>query len=351
MMQERILILSSFGYQNNLLGGQTIKSRAIHALLKQKEKEYNFQTSTFDIQPLHTAFLRSPILLWRIFRCNQLVYIGSSNSVRYLFPFIFLFSKLSRCKIHAPVVGGRLDIILTKNPFLGRLYRKIDSILPQTEELKESLESKFGYRNVHLLHNFRVTTEREPPARDFHNATPLKMVFMARVEPMKGVDTLFELDRALTEEKLNATIDIYGPVLPSYREKFDESLHFSTKIRYCGVLAPEDVHERLSEYHLMLLPTRYRNEGFPGTLLDCYLTALPFIVTEWRYAREFVENGYSGIITPFDDDRSFIEQTLELIQNRDLLAKLSIGAAEYGQRYSSEEGWKILNRQLKVAKR
>lgn len=98
-------------------------------------------------------------------------------------------------------------------------------------------------------------------------------------------------------------------------------------VEYCGHLQPELIHETLSQYDVMLLPTHFYTEGLPGSVVDAYIAGIPVIVTEWKHSHEFVDDGKSGYIVPFEDGiQQMIDKVLLLEKDRELLRQMKTNA-------------------------
>src|SRR5690606_1561204 len=91
-------------------------------------------------------------------------------------------------------------------------------------------------------------------------------------------------------------VDFYGPISESDERYFQENVEKFDNVFYKGIVTPKDVYRVLSQYDLLLLPTRYAGEGFPGTILDAYISGVPVIVTDWLFLPEFVEHGTTGYV-------------------------------------------------------
>ena len=118
-------------------------------------------------------------------------------------------------------------------------------------------------------------------------------------------------------------------------------------MKYVKSLAPSEIYSTLEKYDVMLLPTHYYTEGFPGSVLDAYISGIPVIVTKWQYATEFVEQGKSGIIVPFDDDGTeMFMQICRLVGDETLLSSLKQGASMKWREYSPEVAKKKLEAYL-----
>src|SRR5690606_34114900 len=217
-----------------------------------------------------------------IFRSRFLVYIPAGNSLKYFFPIIFLICFFRRIPCIYIAVGGWLGKFLETRAVHQFLLRNIKSIYLQSEELTLSLAQSFGFTNVFTLHNFRI--HNFVPVKK-HQDTEFKVVFMARINRMRGVESIFKLAEKIASSNLPrpVVIDLYGPVDESYKSDFFESLSRYDCVAYNGILLPDSIYYTLGQYDLMILPTRYFTEGFPGSILDAYISGIPVVVSEWRY--------------------------------------------------------------------
>jgi glycosyltransferase involved in cell wall biosynthesis len=348
MNKSKVLVLGYFGYVTNQLDGQTVKTRSIYELLKSKEKKTGFILSFFDTQTFQTN--RSDVLKMfsKVCKTDILIYIAAHNNLKYFFPIIYLIAKVRRIPIHYIVVGGWLAEFIKNKPLHIHMLRKIKGIYPQTKDLKNKLQSKYNFKNVQQLYNFRMTEnilQNKVSINPDNNK--LRLVFMARVHPMKGVDVLFHLADELKSSNIHSvSIDIYGPIFDEYKQEFEEKMKVNELINYRGILQPADIQKTLSEYDVMLFPTKYFTEGFPGSILDSFYAGVPVISTKWKYADEFIDDGHCGIISPFDNESAFIENVKSLIENPKIINELKKGALKQALKFSPEVAWDVLEENM-----
>ena len=334
---KKILVLGYFGYINNQLDGQTIKTRDVYNILKKNsdEKIYFFDTQSFKHSKLN--FFKMMILLSRV---DVVFYLPAHNNLKYLFPLIFFFTKMINIKLNYLVVGGWLFDFLKNKPIHRYILTRIQAIYLETDDLLLNLR-KYNFKNIYKLYNFRVIDYpilnlEEPIEID------IKLVFMARVQPEKGLGVIFDLDMKLKELKLdNVCIDVYGPVLDSYKDEFFNKINTSS-INYCGVIQPEDIYSVLQRYDIMLFPTKYYTEGFPGTILDAYISGLPVIATNWLNAKEFIDDNKTGYIVDFDNDQLFVRKVIELVKNPSEILNLKKNVEVKRDSYSADKAWEVL---------
>jgi glycosyltransferase involved in cell wall biosynthesis len=171
------------------------------------------------------------------------------------------------------------------------------------------------------------------------------MVFMSRITKLKGVDVIFRMAELLKSQSKDSSvvIDFYGPLNPPEKEWFFNELdRFNDFVAYHGALQPEQIFETLSNYDVMLFPTRYPGEGCPGAVIDAYISGIPVIASDWKYNSEFVEHNVSGLIFLPEKETDFYGFILELIDNSSKLTALKDGASKKSREFSQEIAKEIL---------
>ena len=315
----RILVLGYFGYLTNQLDGQTVKTRDVYRLAK--EQSGNYAVDYFDTQDLKKNKLMVLRMFWKVIQCDTLFYLPAHNNLKVFFPIIFIFFRLFRFKIHYFVVGGWLREYRTNRPVHRCMLSRINGIHVETKRLKDELEEYYHFKNVDIFPNFRFF-DYEPKHSE---SKKLRIVFMARVLKQKGIDWIFKLAEHIATNKLQEkySITFYGPETDEDKEYFETNVAKYEFVEYLGTLLPSEIHETLSQYDVMLLPTHFYTEGLPGSIVDAYISGIPVIVTEWKHSHEFVDDGESGYIVPFENGQQLmIEKVLLLENDRILLNRL-----------------------------
>lgn len=343
---RKIIVLGAFGYVKAQLDGQTIKTRNVYDLLSERHEGIvkQFDTLLFRKKP----WLVFP-LFWHLITCNTLVLIPCRRNLTYVFPVVYVMSKIFRFSIVSICVGGwQVEYFLGSeqykpHPRQLRYSRNVKAFLPEMETLNKTLVEKLGFRNTEVFPNFRIF---EPPVPKKEDRQELRMVFMARINRNKGYATIFQALSKLREMNVEFSMTFYGQVADEDRDDFMGLIDkYKDVASYEGALSPGDIYRTLRNYDVLLLPTRYYTEGFPGSILDSYISGIPVIVTEWKYSHEFVEDGVSGFIVPFEDgEEEFVERIKRLHDDRELLCQMKANASKASLKYSKEAAWDVLRK-------
>lgn len=343
----KVLVLGNFGFKSNKLDGQTVKSREVYHLLKSKLGDKG-EVYHLDTNSYHNKFLIFPDLFKHSLRCQYIVYLPAQNSLRFIFPFIFFLSFFFKTKIILIAIGGWLDVFIERRLFHTYALKKIKAILVETQALQKSLSESFKLLNVAVFPNFRTINFFEK----YSNAItePLSLVYIGRVNYLKGVNHIFNLERFLLNHEVNnarCQIDIYGQIDKEYKNEFDNQLIQSILIKYKGEVNPRLIPDTLSKYDLLLFPTRYYTEGCPGVIVDACIAGIPVIATQWKHAHEFIYEGVTGNVIPFDSpDHDLQRLVLYYLQNKEALKYLKARVSDYRHNYSADFAWEILKSKM-----
>jgi glycosyltransferase involved in cell wall biosynthesis len=125
-------------------------------------------------------------------------------------------------------------------------------------------------------------SSQDPPARAWGD--PLRIVFLARISPMKNLDFVLAL---LRDIEVPIVMDVYGPCADEAYlrdcRRLVRDLPLHVRVSFAGEVEPERVHAALSRYDLMLLPTR--GENFGHVILEALQAGTPVLIsdrTRWR---------------------------------------------------------------------
>jgi len=333
-----IFVLGYFGYDSNQLDGQTIKTREIHKLF---EKNTGSKVPFFDTERIKKSRFNILFLLIQLVRVKVLVYLPAQNNLRQFFPILYPLSRLLGFKIHYFVVGGWLPAFIQKNPVIGIRLKNIFCIYVETNDMLSKLTIYHNFKNVIWFPNFRVDHQVK---RNNLPSEILRMVFLSRITLEKGVDTIFAYLDSIINQPIykKISVDFFGPIDPVIEQWFQTQVSKHVITRYKGQVAQEFVQSTLSNYDLMLFPTRYPGEGCPGAIIDAYMASLPVLATNWKYNNEFVEDEKTGYL--FDPGNILqMQEIIFKVQNdRYILSGLRENAKAFATKFTPNKAWELI---------
>ncbi len=293
-MKTSVLVVGNFGYRTGQIDGQTVKTRTIYeSLLRRKEVDVKF----FDVS-LHGAlsvFFVLPLLR----KVHHVIFLPGIKQLLVVSPLLVVVGRMVGYKIHYVVVGGWVTGI-SRQIYVRFLLTCFDSISCELGSMRDLL-IPINPRTF-VLTNYR---NKDPlTACSMGQPGQVRMVFFARVMREKGVFEAIELGKVLHQSQVDISLDIIGPLCfseSSDRVVFnDELAKHSDFLSYRGSIDPFSVQSELCRYDVLVFPTRYSGEGFPGSIVDAMMSGLCVICTDWRYNKEIVAETQCGYVLSGD---------------------------------------------------
>ncbi|MBR4508461.1 MAG: glycosyltransferase family 4 protein [Elusimicrobiaceae bacterium] len=223
---------------------------------------------------------------------------------------------------------------------ISGLYKKVFFNVSSEEE-KQNIIELFG-KDCNKQIKIAMDFPKQYPIIDYNKefSLPLKLVFLARIDPKKNLLFLIEIVKKL---KIEVLLDIYASVSDQeYWQKCQNALQNTSKniaINYKGILPHNQIQEVLSKYDLYCFLTKGENFGY--TIHEALASALPVIISDKTIWHDLAKYN-AGWEIPLSKPQEFIEKIKEYQAKTDK-EKLAMrkGALAYAQAMAKDE--KILN--------
>ncbi len=336
--KKKIGIWGQFGDGGKIADGQAVRTTIITNELKTRYGEENLlivNTNNWKRHPFR--FLRNTIRLAA--NCKKIVVLPADNGFKVGIPVFHLLNFFYKRELYDVVIGGYLPKLLERKPRYLKMLKKYKALFVQTPNLKKDLEA-LGLTNIHILSNLKrleaVTAEQAALNQDTH----VKLCTMSRVNESKGITYAVEAVKK-ANEALGATylhLDVYGIIAEDFQQTFDALLSMHSHfLSYGGVLDFDKTTQTLKNYFLMLFPTFYYGEGFPGNVIDAYNAALPIIATDWLYNKDVIKDGENGILIPIKDSQALCDAILSLYHDRERAHKIALNNIREAAQYTPDQ--------------
>ena len=201
-----------------------------------------------------------------------------------------------------------------------------------------------GIHNVELLPNCRPKPKNEIEIRENQNGS-LRCVFFSMIYPEKGVDLILEAARKLK----TIEFDFWGSIRADYQVEFSALVNQYENCHYRGIFKTQedDVYKLLSQYDVILFPTRLATEGIPGALVEAKISGIPAIVSDTAYNKYIVQHMTNGIVMSSNNTEDLLDSIKLLNNDRLLLMQLKINAKDSGNKYHFEAYRSLLLKYIK----
>ncbi len=277
------------------IGGATILTQKIHEYISSNTgiKFVNIRKNwkpKFQIFDFFILLLKFPFV---VINKTTVSIHGSKDFHVTVGPLIVIMCKIARVKVIYHFFGGNFHTFYkNQNKLVRSLFNrtilKSDVLLFETKEQVDFFK-KLDFNNLIYFPNSRKRPYQTPKVREYHK----KFVFISRITPEKGITVIID---AFIELGNDYSIDLYGPINDQYFSYIEKQTATVRNINYKGVLTQENVIEVLENYDILVLPTFYEGEGYPGIILECLSIGIPIITTKWNAIPEIVTNGHNGIL-------------------------------------------------------
>ena len=335
--RRRIGFIGRIDPDETMVDGQTVKTRTLYRYLVRRFGASSVRAvDTRDYRRETGRVVRE--LIRCLHECDDVVVLLSSGGRRALFPILRLASAVLGVRVYHDLIGGSLADDVEADAS-GRLVRHLNSFevnWVETRALADRLRA-LGVRNASHLPNFKDVDDvdvdpRVPPG------PPYRLCALSRVTPEKGIDNAVRAVAAINGDGPPVvTLDIFGPIEPSYEERFRRLVDSVPHVRYAGRVPPERAAAAVSGHFALIFPTEWIGEGVPGTIIDAMHAGLPVVASRWPYYCEMLQDGVTGLSYDFDRPELLEATIRELIAlPEEELAAMRRATLERARAYAPE---------------
>ncbi|WP_320932295.1 glycosyltransferase [Hungatella effluvii] len=273
---------------------------------------------------------------------HMIIGVGTSGRRKLLLLARFILTGTNG--LHKTMVigmGGQIGIPEKESGLLRFLMKRVGSTWVESQTMIERLNN-IDIKNVYLFPNCR---EDEGACLPRKNTGKLKLVYFSKICEEKGMDLVIE---AFDKIEQIATLDIYGEVDASYKDRFEEFLKIFNSVRYHGIFKDSTlVYQELNKYDAIILLTHWIGEGVPGALIESKMAGITAIVSDWNYNKEVVLDGEEGIVLKRNSPEELIKSVNYLHENRDELDRFKQSSFDSRGRYCIESYCPLILEALK----
>lgn len=333
---RKIGIIGHFGGKENILDGQTIKTKILYDELD--------KATDWKIIKVDTYYKKKkPIkLLVETFKClfstKDIIVLLSGNGMRFYFPLLSFFSCKFNTRVYHDVIGGNLDLYVSRYPKFKKYLNSFQVNWVETEGMKKRLALQ-KIENCEVMPNFKRLPIVSDDVTQIKFSEPYCFCIFSRVMKEKGIEEAIKAIEELNEEagRIVCKLDIYGRIDDGYVKRFDDLLQRVTPaICYKGMVPYDKSVEAIRDYYALLFPTYWNGEGFPGTIVDAFSAGIPVIATDWNCNGEIVDNGINGILYPNEEIKTLKDAIVCLIENKSKIIETKKQCIETARKYQPD---------------
>ena len=339
---RKIGIIGHFGGNEEFFDGQTVKTKILNDEL--------LATGNFETYKVDTYYVRkNPVKVFfqtvkSMLTCDSVIVIVAQNGIKVFAPFLYFLNKITKTPVYHDALGADLVDFTRENKGMVKYVNSFGANWVELQNMCDQLAEN-GVNNAVLLPNIKRLKAVEGFNENSFGKKPFKFCTFSRVIREKGItdaiNTIHKINKNFGE--IVSKLDIYGPVADEYKEEFAElENNFGEAISYKGIVDFDKSVQTLKEYDALLFPTLYEHEGFPGTMIDAFYSAVPVIATNKSSNGDIVTDGITGIIYPNDKFNDLYDAIKWCIENGDEVIKMKKNALEESEKYDADTLMKLI---------
>lgn len=332
-MKNKVILVGAINEGNVPTCGETMKNQLFVKRFNELfDKVITVDTLNWKKRP----WVLVKLFFTLLFNRRAKVIISASSAAAKLISFLYY---IPLCKdVYFWVVGGDLHIGIQRGLYNMKALASLRYILVQGRSMVEALE-KFGLTNAIHVPNSKPITYA-PKIKEKIEGEPYRFVFLSRVHPDKGITEIIAATKQLNDNGLQDrfVVDLYGKVDSGYAQQFYSDISTLGNVAYKGFLnlTSNSGYQTLSAYDVMLFPTYWNGEGFPGIVIDANVSGLPIIASDWNMNKEVVVDGETGYIIPPHDSNALAMQMEKFVCGEVDLRAMKQKCVEYIQQFDSK---------------
>ena len=272
--------------------------------------------------------IKSIIKLLKVFKRADVIqsWMYHSDLLAFIFGKLFLRKKV--------IWGIRRSYLDKQHMKLGTYYtakicarfsKYVDGIISCTIAGKES-HQKFGYENENfevISNGFNIEEFNEKKNEPYPNEG-LRLLNVARWEPLKDHHTLFSAARILKEKGVQFELRLVGSGIDEHNIKLMDMVakyDLAKEIKLLGVRNDIPQLMRTSDIYV----SSSLSEGFPNVIGEAMASELYCVATDAGDTKYIIDN--FGTVVPIKDPIRFAEGLLHAINmDKDILANIKFQA-------------------------
>lgn len=332
-MIKRILIIGPFPLP---ISGVSLANKVV--------KEILLESANFTVRTINTSYKKFDEKLGKLTLGKLFFYLGLNfqvfkvftSDIIYITPgqtyygitkyslFIILASILNKeiiTHVHGDHLRNEYKSLrgIKKKIFHYLLSRSTKGIV-LSEALKENMSLFIKEENIYILYNFAeeyLVTKNEEIKTDI-----LRVVFLSNLMEEKGILDLLEALELLVEQNIDYEAKIAGNIEVTSKKHFLSIIKNLKFTEYLGVVNGKQKKELLEWSNVFVLPTYYKMEGQPISLMEAMATNNVIITTKLPGIIDIIKEKNAYFVEK-KSAKSIAAKLKYISKNKDVIASIS----------------------------
>ncbi len=201
------------------------------------------------------------------------------------------------------------ELLSIRRDSFRAMIEEVDHVVAVCDWVEHLLVRNGVPANKLSLSRQGVNFDAIPSTASMMDPDVVRIAFLGRLDPSKGVHVILEAMAALPEAKIH--LDVYGILQgPSdYLKKLRQLAGNDARIAFHDPIAQSEVIDRLRHYDFLAIPSQWMETG-PLVALEAFAAGVPVLGWDMGGVRELVHHGVDGLLISATDTWT---NTLKLI--------------------------------------
>lgn len=210
--------------------------------------------------------------------------------------------------------------------FSGKVLRNADFIIA-TGQATAKYASKYNLNVEEVVPMMNVSKKDLMKRESYNLSSPVKLLFLSRVEKDKGIWECINAVKKLIENGCDIVFEIAGGGTPEMIERIsNETLSIKDKVKIHGqITEKKTVSELFKKADIYLFPSHH--EGFPRVLYEAMTFSTPVVTTDIPGVTGLMRDDFNCVMVPPKNTEKLTEAVMRLIQDGEL--RKNIGDNSY----------------------
>lgn len=247
-------------------------------------------------------YLKLNLYSYKVFK-SSIIYITPGQTFFGVFKYVifFIIAKFLKKEIIVHVHGN----------YLGKEYYKLRGIkkslfktilgftskgIVLSDSLKDNLRPFISEENIFVLNNFvedYLLLDETEINNKLSNTKP-QIIYLSNLMEEKGIFILLEALKILENEGFNYEARIAGNIDIGNKQKTEQYFNLLKNCKYEGVVSGNKKKELLLWGNTFVLPTYYKMEGQPISILEAMITSNLVLTTNHAGIPDIFQNKVNG---------------------------------------------------------
>ena len=281
-------------------------------------------------------FLKMNFSVFKVFK-NDVIYITPGQTffgiTKYSL-FILLSSILKKeliIHVHGNFLGAQYQQLTGfKKKIFFFLVSKFTKGIVLSDSLKQNLTPFLDEKNIHVLYNFAQNYLIDNELKVDNSI--LKISYLSNLMEEKGIFQLLDSLHELENKKIKYEAKIAGNIDASLKNSILSKIDKLKNTSYIGVVYNDDKKQLLNWSNTFVLPTFYKMEGQPISILEALATKNVIISTKHAGIIDIIENNKNGFLVDKENSKSITNKFVFLNDNKSKILEIS----NYNKMYFAE---------------